>query len=55
MSGLITLALLAVLAAYLVTRVLTRIGVTVTSNRRVGIMFVFVVVTLMLWGQDLNK
>jgi hypothetical protein len=55
LSGLVTLVLLAVLVGYLATRVLGRLGVTITQNRRIGIMFVFVVVTLMLWGQDLNK
>lgn len=55
LSGLVTLVLLAVLTAYIATRVLTRLGVSITQNRRIGIMFVFVVVTLMLWGQTLNK
>jgi hypothetical protein len=55
LSGLVTLVLLAVLVGYIATRVLGRLGVTITQNRRIGIMFVFVVVTLMLWGQDLNK
>jgi hypothetical protein len=55
LSGLVTLVLLAVLVGYFATRVLGRLGVTITQNRRVGIMFVFVVVTLMLWGQTLNK
>jgi hypothetical protein len=55
LSGLVTLVLLALLVGYVATRVLARLGVTVTSNRRTGIMFVFVIVTLMLWGQNLKK
>lgn len=55
LSGLVTLVLLAILVGYIATRVLGRLGMTITQNRRMGIMFVFVVVTLMLWGQNLNK
>jgi hypothetical protein len=55
LSGLVTLVLLAVLAAYVATRVLARVGVAISQNRRIGIMVVFVIVTLMLWGQTLNK
>jgi hypothetical protein len=55
LSGLVTLALLAGLAGFIATRVLARLGVTISQNRRIGIMAVFVIVTLMLWGQSLNR
>ncbi|MDN3359894.1 hypothetical protein [Actinomadura sp. DC4] len=52
MSGLVVLALLAILAAFIVTRVMRRIGMSMSRNSTFGLMFVFVVVVLMLWGQS---
>ena len=54
MSGLITLALLAILCAFLLSRVMRRMGMNVSRNGTVGIMFVFVLVVLMLWGQTIK-
>lgn len=54
LSGLITLALLAILCAVVVSRVMRRLGMGVSRDRLVGIMVVFVLVTLMLWGQSLK-
>lgn len=47
-----TLSLLAVLLAYLVSRALRRVGINVSRERLIGIMVVFVIVALMLWGQS---
>lgn len=55
MSGLVTLALLAILCAYLVPRALRRIGMTLSKNNTIGLVVVFVIVVLMLWGQSLQK
>lgn len=50
-----TLALLAVLLAFLVSRALRRMGVNISRDRMIGIMVVFVIVTLMLWGQSIRN
>jgi hypothetical protein len=54
LSGLVTLALLAILCAYIVTRVMRRMGMGMSRNGTVGLMFVFVLVVLMLWGQTIK-
>ncbi len=55
MSGLVTLALLAILCAYLATRGMRRMGMNLTKNNTIGLMVVFVIVVLMLWGQTIQK
>ncbi|HZE34688.1 MAG TPA: hypothetical protein VE198_25030 [Actinoallomurus sp.] len=55
MSGLVTLALLAILGAFIVTRIMRRIGLSMSRSNTFGFMFAFVVVVLMVWGQTLNK
>ena len=55
LSGLVTLALLAILGAFIVTRVMRRIGLSMSRSNTFGFMFAFVVVVLMVWGQTLNK
>lgn len=55
MSGLTTLALLAILAAFIITRLMRRIGLSMSRNSTFGFMFAFVVLVLMLWGQSFNK
>jgi hypothetical protein len=54
LNGLVVLALLAILCAYLVTRVMRRVGLGMSRNNTFGLMFVFVVVVLMLWGQTIK-
>lgn len=54
MSGLVTLALLAIVAAFIVTRVMRRIGLGMSRNSTFGFMFAFVIVVLMLWGQSIK-
>jgi hypothetical protein len=54
LSGLVTLALLAILCAYIVTRVMRRMGMGMSRNSTVGLMFVFVLVVLMVWGQTIK-
>jgi hypothetical protein len=51
LSGLVTLALLAILAAFIVTRVMRRIGLSMSRSNTFGFMFAFVVLVLMVWGQ----
>jgi hypothetical protein len=48
------LALLAILCAYLVTRGMRRMGMKMSKNNTIGLMVVFVVVVLMLWGQSIK-
>jgi uncharacterized membrane protein YeaQ/YmgE (transglycosylase-associated protein family) len=55
LSGLVTLALLAILGAFIVTRIMRRIGLSMSRSNTFGFMFAFVVVVLMVWGQTLNK
>jgi Co/Zn/Cd efflux system component len=55
LSGLTTLALLAILAAFVVTRVMRRIGLGMQRNTTFAFMFAFVVLVLMLWGSSFNK
>lgn len=55
MSGLVTLALLAILLAFLVSRALRRMGMNISRDRLIGIMVIFVIVVLMLWGQSIQK
>lgn len=55
LSGLTTLALLAILAAFVVTRVMRRFGLAMQRNTTFAFMFAFVVVVLMLWGSSFNK
>ncbi len=55
MSGLVTLALLAILLALLVSRAARRLGMNISRDRMIGIMVVFVIVVLMLWGQSFQK
>lgn len=55
MSGVVTLALLAILLAFIVSRVLGRMGMKISRDRTIGIMVVFVIVVLMLWGQSIRK
>jgi uncharacterized membrane protein YeaQ/YmgE (transglycosylase-associated protein family) len=55
LSGLVTLALLAILGAFIVTRIMRRIGLGMSRSNTFGFMFFFVVVVLMVWGQTLNK
>jgi hypothetical protein len=54
LSGLVTLALLAVLAAFVVTRIMRRIGLSMSRSNTFGFIFFFVVVVLMVWGQSTN-
>ena len=55
LSGLVTLALLAILGAFIVTRIMRRIGLGMSRSNTFGFMFAFVVLVLMVWGQTLNK
>jgi hypothetical protein len=55
LSGLTTLALLAILAAFIITRVMKRIGLGMQRNTTFAFMFAFVVLVLMLWGQSFRK
>jgi hypothetical protein len=55
LSGLTTLALLAILAAFVVTRIMKRIGLSMQRNTTFAFMFAFVVLVLMLWGQSFNN
>lgn len=55
MSGLVTLALLAIVGAFIVTRIMRRIGLSMSRSSTFGFMFAFVIVVLMLWGQTINK
>ena len=52
MNGLVVLALLAILAAFIATRVMRRIGLSMQRSTTFGFMFAFVVLVLMLWGQQ---
>jgi hypothetical protein len=52
LSGLVTLALLAILGAWIVTRGMRRIGLSMSRSSTFGFMFAFVVLVLMLWGQS---
>jgi hypothetical protein len=52
LNGLVTLALLAILGAFIVTRVMRRIGLGMSRSSTFGFMFAFVVLVLMLWGQS---
>jgi Ca2+/Na+ antiporter len=52
LSGLVTLALLAILLAFIVRRVLQRVGMGMSRDRTIALMVVFVIVALMLWGQQ---
>jgi hypothetical protein len=54
LSGLVTLALLAILGAYVVTRIMRRIGLSMSRSSTFGFMFAFVLVVLMLWGQTIK-
>jgi high-affinity Fe2+/Pb2+ permease len=54
LSGLVTLALLAILVAYIVSRGMRRMGMAMSKNRTIGLMVVFVLVVLMLWGQSME-
>lgn len=54
MSGLVTLALLAILGAFIATRVMRKIGLSMSRNSTFGFMFAFVLVVLMLWGQSIK-
>jgi hypothetical protein len=55
LSGLTTLALLAILAAFVVTRIMKRIGLGMQRNTMFAFMFAFVVLILMLWGSSFSK
>jgi len=55
LSGLVTLALLAILGAFIITRVMRRIGLSMSRNSTFGFMFAFVVLVLMLWGQSFRS
>jgi hypothetical protein len=55
LSGLTTLALLAILAAFVVTRIMRRIGLGMARNTMFAFMFAFVVLVLMLWGSTFSK
>jgi uncharacterized membrane protein YeaQ/YmgE (transglycosylase-associated protein family) len=55
LSGLVTLALLAIVGAFIVTRIMRRIGLSMSRSSTFGFMFAFVIVVLMLWGQTINK
>ncbi len=48
------LVLLAILCAWIVTKGMRRIGMGMSKNNTIGLMVVFVLVVLMLWGQNLN-
>jgi hypothetical protein len=50
-SGVVTLALLAILVAFIVSRIAKRIGLGMSRDRVIGLMVVFVIVALMMWGQ----
>ncbi|GAA4634096.1 hypothetical protein GCM10023196_074270 [Actinoallomurus vinaceus] len=51
MSGVVTLALLAILLAFVVSRVAKRVGLGMSRDRVIGLMVVFVIVALMMWTQ----
>ncbi|GAA4609149.1 hypothetical protein GCM10023195_36600 [Actinoallomurus liliacearum] len=51
MSGVVTLALLAILVAFIVSRVAKKVGLGMSRDRVIGLIVVFVIVVLMVWGQ----
>lgn len=55
LTGLTTLVLLAILAAFVVTRIMRRIGLGMQRNTTFAFMFAFVVLVLMLWGSSFSK
>ncbi|MCO6011233.1 hypothetical protein NE236_40420 [Actinoallomurus purpureus] len=55
MSGVVTLALLAILLAFIASRALKRVGLSMSRDRTIGLMVVFVIVVLMMWGQQAGK
>ena len=48
------LVLLAILCAWIVTKVMRRIGIGMSKNNTIGLIVVFVIVVLMLWGQSIS-
>lgn len=54
MSGLVVLALLAILVAYIGVRLMRKIGLPLSRERMFGMMIVFVIVVLMVWGQHVK-
>lgn len=52
LSGVVTLALLAILLAFIVRHVLKRMGMGMSHDRTIALMVIFVIVVLMLWGQQ---
>jgi hypothetical protein len=54
-SGVVTLALLAILLAFIASRALKRVGLSMSRDRVIGLMVVFVIVVLMMWGQQAGK
>lgn len=51
MTGFILLVVLAFLCAWLITKVGQKVRVNISNKRMVGIMVVFIIVALALWGQ----
>ncbi len=54
LSGLVVLILLAILCAWIATKGMRRIGMAMSRDRTIGLMVVFVIVVLMLWGQSIS-
>jgi hypothetical protein len=48
------LVLLAILCAWIVTKGMRRIGMGMSKNNTIGLIVVFVIVVLMLWGQSIS-
>jgi predicted PurR-regulated permease PerM len=55
MSGLITLAILAGLVYFLFRWIKRRFKIKTSRNTNIGVIVVFVIVVLMLWGQSIQS
>lgn len=55
MTGIILLAVIAVLVLWLWGKVMGRMNMRLSKNGKIAIVFIFVVVVLALWGQTIKK
>ncbi|MCO5993095.1 hypothetical protein [Actinoallomurus rhizosphaericola] len=46
---------MAILLAFIVSRVAKRVGLGMSRDRLIGLMVIFVIVVLMVWGQRAGK
>jgi hypothetical protein len=51
LNGLVVLALVTIVVAYIATRIMGRIGLSMSRSTTFGFMFAVVVLVLMVWGQ----